>query len=203
LAHGFRKFEELVNFFEQECLIIMKKLSQVFQHDEKTRSMSAQDRLAYHQQHSKPIMDALEQYMAELMAEHRVEPNSELGKSIKYMQRHWVKLTKFLTVPGAPIENNIVERALKIAIRNRNAALFYRTVYSAGIGGMLTSLMYTCHLNNQNPHHYLVALQSHQPKVTANPEQWLPWNYLDTIEQQANDANPQVHSPPPEYLAAA
>jgi hypothetical protein len=165
--------------------------------------MTDQERLLYHQEHSKPIMDALKIYMATLMTEHRVEPNDELGKSIKYMQRHWDKLTRFLTVPGAPIDNNVVERALKIAIRNRKAALFYKTVYSAGIGGMLTSLMYTCHLNDQNPHHYLVALQIHHCQVTANPKQWLPWNYLKTIEQQAGDAKPQEHSPPLDHLVAA
>src|SRR3990167_8652536 len=159
--------------------------------------MSDEARLAYHQQHSKPVMDELEQYMATLMAEHRVEPNSELGKAIKYMQRHWKKLTRFLTVAGAPIENNIVERALKIAIRNRKSAMFYRTEYSASIGGMLTSLIYTCHLANQNPHQYLIALQVHQAKVLANPEQWLPWNYLDAIAQ-ADVANYPAHARPPD-----
>ena len=207
LSHGVRKFKELVDFFEEECIIITKKLSQVFQYDLETRGMNDLERLAYHQQHSKPIMDELQQYMAALIDEHRVEPNSELGKSIQYMQNHWEKLTRFLTVAGAPIDNNIVESALKIAIRNRKAALFYKTVYSAGIGGMLTSLMYTCHLNNQNPHHYLIALQVHQAKVIADPKEWLPWNYLNTIErhqtEQATEVTSSVYSPPEKHGQAA
>lgn len=204
LSHGFRKFEELVDFFDIECLNIMTKLSKVFENDASTRNMPPQERLKFHQQHSKPIMDELKQYMETLIAEHRVEPNSELGKAIKYMQRHWEKLTRFLTVAGAPIDNNIVERALKVAIRNRKSSMFYRTVYSAGIGGMLTSLIYTCHLANQNPHKYLIALQIHQTKVLANPEQWLPWNYLETMANyQATDANQQVHLPLLDCLAVA
>jgi hypothetical protein len=45
-----------------------------------------------------------------------VEPNSGLGKAITYMLRHWAKLTRFLQVEGAPLDNNLCERALKRAI---------------------------------------------------------------------------------------
>jgi hypothetical protein len=202
LSHGFRKFSELVDFFEKECLFIMTELSKVFEYDAQTHSMTHEKRLAYHQKHSKPIMDELERYMATLITERRVEPNSELGKAIRYMQRHWSKLTRFLTVAGAPIDNNIVERALKIAIRNRKSAMFYKTIYSAGIGGMLTSLIYTCHLANQNPHQYLIALQVHQAKVLANPEQWLPWNYLDTLAQEDASSQLALEDPPDSLVAA-
>lgn len=201
LAHGFRKFEELVDFFEEECLVIIKMLSTVFEHDEKTRGMSPEDRLAYHKKHSKPIMDDLKVYMNPLIADRKVEPVSELGKAIKYMMNHWEKLTRFTTVAGAPIDNNIVERALKIAIRNRKSAMFFKTTYSAGIGGMITSLIYTCDLCGQNPHHYLVALQVHKKMVERNPRLWMPWNYLETM--RAIGANLQGHSPPQDLPVAA
>jgi len=149
-------------------------------------------------------MDDLEKYMKKLMLEKQVEPNSELAKAINYMQKHWEKLTRFLTVAGAPIDNNIVERALKIAIRNRKSALFYRTVYSAGIGGMITSIIYTCHLAGKNPHHYLIALQTHYAKVRRDPESWMPWNYQTTLAQeQADGANVQGPSPPGDFPVAA
>jgi len=51
--------------------------------------------------------------------EHKTEPNSGLGKAISYLLNHWPKLTLFLRQPGAPIDNNIAERALKKAILNR------------------------------------------------------------------------------------
>ena len=124
-----------------------------------------------------------------------IEPNSEMGKAIKYMQKHWNKLTRFLKVAGAPLCNNVVERALKIAIRNRKAAMFYRTRYSAHIGGMLTSIIYTCQLANENPHHYLTVLQEYASQVNQHPEQWLPWNYqasLKALLEQAEFANQQA-----------
>jgi transposase IS66 family protein len=39
---------------------------------------------------------------------------------MRYLLRHWPKLTRFLEVAGVPIDNNMCERALKMAIRNRN-----------------------------------------------------------------------------------
>lgn len=204
LSHGFRKFDEIVKYFETECIIIMKKLSIVYDHDDLTRKMNDVDRLAYHQTHSKPVMDELKAYMDSLLEEHRVEPNSELGHAIRYMQNHWHKLTKFLTVPGAPLDNNIVERALKIAIRNRKSSMFYRTIYSANIGGMLTSMIYTCDLAGKNPHHYLTELQHHKEAVLAEPEKWLPWNYQETMAASVTHAaNPPVHSPLLDYPVAA
>jgi transposase len=204
LGHGFRKFDELLDFFDTECLTIVEELSKVFDYDARTRKMSHEERLVYHQKWSKPVMDGLKPYMASLLEEKRVEPNSELGKAIKYMQRHWDKLTRFLTVAGAPIDNNVAERMLKIAIRNRKAAMFYKTTYGAGIGGMITSIIYTCDLAGINPLEYLISLQVHQAKVTANPEQWLPWNYRDTMSLfQASDASLREHAPPSECLVAA
>lgn len=203
LSHGFRKFDELRNYFPAECLVITRLLSCIFKYDQDTRDMSPKERLLYHQTHSKPLMDELARYMASLTSERRIEPNSDLGAAIKYMQKHWEKLTRFLTIAGAPIDNNVVERALKIAIRNRKAAMFYRTTYSANLGGMITSLIYTCDLARQNPYHYLIALQQHHTKVVANPEHWLPWNYQDTMASLASAANLQACAPPSDCLAAA
>ena len=121
------------------------------------------------------------------------------------MQKHWQKLTRFLSVAGAPLCNNILERALKIAILNRKNAMFYRTCYSAQVGGMLTSIIYTCELNHVNPYDYLIALQMHAGAVRNNPRQWLPWNYKQNFMPQENEeacANQQEFVPSSDVLAA-
>src|SRR3990167_11978 len=148
LSHGFRKFDEIVDYFPTSCVTIMKLIGLVYEFDEQTKAMDDNARLEYHQIHSKPVMEQLSQYMQALFAEKLAEPNSELRKALKYMQKHWEKLTRFLTVAGAPLDTNIVERALKISIRNRKNSMFYRTRYSAQIGGMVTSIIYTFDLND-------------------------------------------------------
>src|SRR5262249_7635215 len=106
-----------------------------------------------------------------------VEPNSALGKAIVYMQVHWDTLTRFLSIPGAPLDTNLVERALKLFIRQRKHSLFYRTEHSAYIASALTSVIATCLYAGVNALEYLVALQEHRAEVFADPAAWLPWTY--------------------------
>jgi transposase len=179
LAHGRRKFTELEEVFPAECAIVIKALKHVFDHDEDARvqHMSAEERLQYHQQYSGPIMDQLKHWLEQQFEERTVEPNSSLGKAFHYLLGHWLNLTRFLDVPGAPLDNNIAERALKLAIRQRKNSLFYATDYSAYIASMLTSLIATCLHAGVNALEYLVALQEHRTAVFHNPAAWLPWNY--------------------------
>ena len=106
-----------------------------------------------------------------------VEPNSSLGKAIAYMQGHWETLTRFLHLPGAPIDNNLCERSLKLFIRQRKNSLFYKTEHSAYVASVLTSLIATCVQAGVNAVDYLVALQEHRHEVFLHPAAWLPWNY--------------------------
>jgi len=79
-------------------------------------------------------MGQLHQWLQDQLNEGRTEPNSGLGKAISYLLKHWRALTLFLRQPGAPLDNNICERALKKAILNRKNALFYKTLNGAQIG---------------------------------------------------------------------
>jgi hypothetical protein len=97
------------------------------------------------------------------------------------MLKHWDPLTLFLRVPGAPLDNNICERALKKVILHRKNSLFYKTEFGALIGDMFMSLIHTCNLGGYNPFDYLMALMKHTQAVSAAPENWMPWNYLDYL----------------------
>jgi transposase len=171
LAHGRRKFTELEEVFPAECAIVIEALKHVFDHEEEARvqHMNAEVRLRYHQQYSGPIMDRLKHWLAQQFEERTVEPNSSLGKAFHYLLGHWVNLTRFLEVPGAPLDNNTAERALKLAIRQRKNSLFYATDYSAYIASMLTSLIATCLHAGVNAMEYLVALQEHRAAVFVGP----------------------------------
>ena len=179
LAHGRRQFSDLEDVFPQECQVVLEALKQVFDHDEHARNqqLSSQARLAYHQAYSRPIMDALKKWLDKQRDERLVEPNSSLGKALAYMQGHWETLPRFLAVPGAPLDNNMVERALKLFIRQRKNSLFYATEHSAYIASVLTSLIATCLHAGVNALEYLVALQEHRTEVFADPAAWVPWTY--------------------------
>jgi transposase len=182
LAHGRRKFSDLEEVFPHECQVVLEVLSQVFDHDEQARQaqLSPEARLAYHQAYSRPLMEGLQRWLATQSDEHLVEPNSSLGKAIGSMQNHWETLTRFLQIPGAPLDNNLVERALKLFIRQRKNSLFYKSTHSAYIASVLTSLIATCVYAGVNAVEYLVALQEHRREVWADPAAWLPWAYASS-----------------------
>jgi len=179
LAHGRRQFTEVADSFPDECRYVLESLGAVYGFDAeaKERGLTAEERLTFHQTHSAPVMEDLHQWMEAQFAEHKTEPNSGLGKAISYLLRHWVKLTLFLRQAGAPLDNNVVERALKKAILHRKNALFYRTMNGARVGDLFMSLIHTCELNRVNPFDYLTALLRHPAEVAVRPAEWMPWNY--------------------------
>ena len=179
LAHGRRQFSELAEDFPAESAVVMEALKAVYEHDEAARAqqLGAQARLAYHQTYSEPILTALKAWLEQQTAQRLVEPNSSLGKAMAYVLGHWKTLTRFVEEPGAPLDNNTAERALKLCIRQRKNSLFYATEHSAYIASLLTSVIATCMQAGVNALDYLVAVQDHRQEVFANPGAWLPWNY--------------------------
>jgi transposase len=179
MAHGRRQFTEVAESFPEECRHVLESLGAVYGFDAETkaRGMTPEERLQFHQAHSGPVMDELHKWMEAQFAEHRTEPNSGLGKAFSYLLRHWMKLTLFLRQAGAPIDNNIVERSLKMAIMNCKNALFYKTLNGARVGDLFMSLIHTCELNGANPFDYLTELLRHPAELAANPSRWMPWNY--------------------------
>lgn len=182
LAHGRRQFRDLEDVFPKACRMVIDTLREVFDHDEHARheQMSPKARLAYHQKLSGPLMDDLQVWLAKQVDDRLVEPNSSLGKAVAYMQTHWENLTRFLQVENAPLDNNLVERALKRFIRQRKNSLFYQTEHSAYIASVLTSLIATCVHAGINALDYLVALQENRQAVFADPELWLPWEWASS-----------------------
>ena len=127
---------------------MLESLGNVYDYDAEARErkLSPARRLAFHQQHSGPVMEQLHGWLEAQFAEQQVEPNSGLGKAITYLLRHWKALTAFLREAGAPLDNNICERALKRAMLHRKNALFYSTLHGAQVGDLFMSLIHTCQL---------------------------------------------------------
>lgn len=183
LAHGRRQFVEVAERFPEECRYVLETLRDVYRNDAiaRERDFSPEQRLAFHQAESGPIMEQLQAWCTRQLDDRLVEPNSALGQAIAYLLNHWEKLTLFLRKPGAPLDNNICEQVLKRAILHRKNALFYRTLNGARVGDLFMSLIHTCQLNNVDPFDYLTELQRHAEDLAAQPEHWMPWNYRESL----------------------
>jgi hypothetical protein len=183
LSHGRRQFVDIAQDFPQPCQQGLESLGEVYKYDAQAKEMglSPEARLQFHQEHSREIMDQLRDWMNQCLEQKLVEPNSGLGDAFQYMLRHWDPLTLFLRQAGAPLDNNICERALKMAILHRKNSLSYKTQNGARLGDLFMSLIQTCRLCAANPLDYLIAIQRHAKQALAHPTQWLPWNYKSAL----------------------
>ena len=187
LAHGRRNFVDLYDRFSDECQYVIEALKVIYHNDKIAREegMSPEERLSYHQSHSKPTMDNLKAWLERQFEERLVEPNSALGEAINYLLKRWNSMTLFLRKAGAPLDNNLCERALKKAILHRKNSMFYKTRRGARVGDIYMSLIYTCELCGANALEYLNQLQLNTADVAEHPDRWMPWNYRENVATKA------------------
>jgi transposase len=183
LAHARRHVVDEVGNHPELCKHLLHEIGKVFANDAECRKggVTGEARLAFHQQKSGPVMASLRAWIEDLVANKRVEPNSGLGGALQYLLKRWEPLTLFLRAVDAPIDNNLSERSLKNAIRQRRASLFYRSMNGALVGDVYTALIVTTQLHRGDPFRYLMALFTNYKAVAAAPNEWLPWNYQDTL----------------------
>jgi hypothetical protein len=197
LVHGRRQFTDIDEYFPNECARVIDAIAEIYKHEAhcKAQRLNPAQRLAYHQAHSGEVMEELKAWMQQQIEQRRVEPNSRLGGAFDYLLKRWESLTRFLTVPGAPLDNNAAERALKMILRYRKNSLFYRNEHGAYVGDVLTSLIETCRLAGINPLDYLAAVMENRSAVFADPAAWLPWNYRDRLDGEQSTST--LRHPPP------
>ena len=189
LAHARRQFVDVYDRFPEPCRYLLEALAVVYRNDAiaRERQLSPEARLQWHQEASRPTMQQLHDWLQRQLDEKLTEPNSALGSAIRYMLRHWEPLTLFVRQAGAPLDNNLCERALKKAILHRKNALFYKTQNGARVGDLFMSLIYTCQLNEVNPFDYLTQLQRHTDPLAASPQLWMPWNYREALSDESSE----------------
>lgn len=183
LAHGRRHVVDEVDNFPAECRHVLEQLRIVFHNESRCDELglTPEQRLELHQKDSGPVMQRLRAWIEAELEQRRVEPNSGLGGAYRYLLDRWDRLTLFLRVAGAPIDNNICERALKMAIRHRNNSMFYRSERGAEVGDLYMSLIFTTDLHAENAFEYLSTLFEHEREVAAAPGAWLPWTFRATL----------------------
>ncbi len=185
LVHARRQFYELPDGFNDLADKVIGLIGTIYDNEAQTKGLSKDERLAFHQEHSAPVMAELKAYLE--AQEKDFEPNAVAGKAIYYVLSRWTSLSHFLRHKNAPLDTNIVERALKLIIQVRKSSMFYKTLESAAFASHAQSVIYSAAQNDINPCDYLRALIENEKAVTATPEDWLPWRYQDTLKQSSEE----------------
>jgi transposase len=185
-SHAIRKFKDIQQLYPKECREVLKNYSTVAKNEImlKKKGVSEAERLAYHKKNSLSLMAEIKKYVASLINDRHVEPNSSLGGAISYFCSHYTGLTAFCHIEGAPFDNNIAERALKMVIRLRKTSMFYKTEHGAEVAGILHSVLYTAQEAGINVLTYLQTLLENPDEVRKNPNAFLPWIFQSHTEEK-------------------
>lgn len=194
LVHARRQFYELPSGYDDLADEVIRLIGKVYHNESWAKQLPADERLKYHQEHSKVYMDELKEFLESRRDD--FEPNSIADQAIDYVLKRWTELSQFLRHAHAPLDNNITERALKLVIQTRKSSLFYKTLEGARFASYVQSVLYSAAQNNINPCSYMTAILENEAAVIANPKEWLPWVYQKTISEiQATAAKKETASP--------
>ncbi len=183
MSHARRGIVDEVDNYPDACRVVLESLGSVYNLDEqlRQRAVSDEERLQAHQRESGPILDELHDWMKAALDDKHIEPNSSMGQALNYFLKRWGKLTLFLSVPGAPLDNNFAERVLKMAIKLRKTAMFYRSAKGARTGDTYMTIIHNAIAYGVNPYDYLTALLRNHKAVAESPGDWLPWTWEDSL----------------------
>jgi transposase len=141
--------------------------------------------LALRQKEAAPIMAAFKKWVDDLLP--GVPPKTALGKALAYTTRQWEKLSRFLSDPEMPADNNYCENQIRPFAVGRRSWLFVDSQLGAKASANLYSIVMTCRANGIEPYAYLCHLFEEFPKAkTAEQlEALLPWNAKATVASAA------------------
>ncbi|MCP4281059.1 MAG: IS66 family transposase, partial [Alteromonas sp.] len=128
---------------------------------------------AERQQHAKPILDELYDWMTS----QQVISSSPLGKALKYTLGQWPKLIRYIDDGHLSIDNNRAERAIKPLVIGRKNWLFSNTPNGADASAMLYSIVETAKANGLILYDYMVKCMKELAKAEPDIDALLPWNF--------------------------
>lgn len=146
-AHVRRGYIEAESSSPQETRIVLGLIRELYAVEAMCPKGAEGDemRRELRQARSKPILDQIKAFAEST----RVVPTSSLDEAIQYMAARWSGLTRFLSDPRIPLDNNDTERAQRgLVVGRKNhygsrsrrgtavAALFYSYVESAKLCGV-------------------------------------------------------------------
>lgn len=195
LVHARRQFYELPDGYDDLSDEVIGSIGKIYCYEDYAKSLEPKARLTYHQKNSLPVMAKLKSYLEAQVQE--FEPNGVAGSAIAYVLKRWTNLTGFLEHAHAPIDNNLVERALKLVIQTRKSSMFYKTLNGAVFASYAQSALYSAAQNGINPYDYMKTLIEHKNQVIKFPQDWFPWTYKETLKALKKEALAKKDSSPP------
>lgn len=178
-AHARRKFVELEKASGSPIATeAIRRIADFYRIEREARDLDIDERHAYRQQHAKPLVDAFHAWLRELHP--KVLGSSGTAKAIDYCLRRWNALARYLDDGRYPIDNNLVENAIRPVALGRKNWLFTGSEPAGKRAAAIMGLLATAKANGHDPHAWLSDVLERLPTTRASdiarllPYSWRP-----------------------------
>ena len=155
---------------------IVRRIDALFTIERSINGKSAEERLALRQSVSRPLVDALENYMRDQVA--KLSRGHDLAKAMLYMLKRWPAFTLFLKDGRVCLSNNAAERGLRGIALGRKSWLFCGSDRGGQRAAAMYSLIVTAKMNGVDPQAWLADVLA---RIAGHPahrlDELLPWNW--------------------------
>ena len=168
LAHARRKFEHALDSDQtraEQALLLIQQLYAV-EREAREQHLAPEDRYVLRQQKSRPVMDALGQWLVDEYPQ--VLPKSAIGKAFYYLIGRYNKIYLYLQDGRLEIDNNLIENSIRPVALGRKNYLFAGSHAGAQRAAMVYSLLGSCKLQNIDPYAYLQDVLERLPEQPVN-----------------------------------
>ncbi len=197
IAHARRKFFDAKPTAPeaQEALDAILDLYRV-EHEAKAAGiLGTPEHLKLRAEKSRPVMERFHAWLEAEQPKHL--PKGPMANAIGYALNQWEALTRFLDDPQIPLDNNVSERALRIAALGRQNFLFVGTDEAGENLATLYTLVKTAEANGIDPEAYLADVLIRIGDAQAKLDDLLPHLWKPAPRPIEGPAT-QTPSQPPE-----
>jgi len=179
LAHARRKFFDLHAANKSQIAeFALEQFARVYEVERQVKELDAAQRTAVRREQSKPLLDALQQWMS--LQRQKVPDSSATAKALDYSLRRWTALTRFVDDGQLPVDNNWIENQIRPIAIGRNNWLFAGSLRAGQRAAAVMSLIQSARMNGHDPYAYLKDVLTRLPTQKANrieellPHCWQP-----------------------------
>ena len=177
MAHARRKLFEAYKLNQSQiagqAVVLIARLYEI---EREARGLDPPERLQVRQQRSKPVADALHDWLSEQRL--KLAKADATAKAIDYTLSNWRGLTRFLDDGEVPIDNNAAENAVRPIVLGRKNWLFVGSQQAGERAAVIMSLIESAKLNGLEPWAYLKDVFERLPTLKQRDiEQLLPHNW--------------------------
>ena len=177
LAHARRKFFDLHAANQSQIAeYALQQFARVYEIEREVKELATDQRQAIRQQQTKPLLDALHQWM--LLQRQKVPEGSASAKALDYSLRRWEALTRFADDGQLPVDNNWIENQIRPIAIGRNNWLFAGSLRAGQRAAAVMSLIQSARMNGHDPYAYLRDVMARLPMQRASrihdllPHRW-------------------------------